>query len=335
MIVGDTDTPAVVSEPEVAARTSAAPVEAKTIDSEATKASGELSEISDSEDDILDKEPIKAPTLTQNANASEECIKNEAAADPPAEVNSAHQEPVKQEDEEMLDFEEISDGELEEDARHKGVGDALGVDWASLIAETKRQTANVSPQEREQITTAKQKWQPHRIFLDVGISMRMAGESYAKHLLQDAKQKHEEELGNLKDKHEIKEEICSTDEDSQAMDSSNKTEPTPEKKLVLKSALKSLCHWEDDSAALNVEQMHPLACIQVAERVRSLERHTLIFNACGVHSRALSARQDLKLRRQLCGLPVRECDLPRPPFGTSDAMRAKASLAFQRALEVK
>ena len=34
-----------------------------------------------------------------------------------------------------LDFEEISDGELEEESRNKGLGDALGVDWASLAKE--------------------------------------------------------------------------------------------------------------------------------------------------------------------------------------------------------
>lgn len=221
-----------------------------------------------------------------------------------------------------------------------GVGDALGVDWASLIAETKRQAENSIQPDSDQTTTAKQKWQPHRILLDVGISMRLAGETYAKQLLQNAKQKLDEELGQIRIKSEIKDEISSTDadEDSRAMDIDDGTTNSNfviDKKLELKSSVIKTLDDLDDGNTINLDRIHPIACIQVAERMRRLERRTMIANACGPNSRALSARQDLKLRRQLCGLPARECDFPRPILGASKKLKAMALAAFQRALEVK
>lgn len=106
------------------------------------KVSGELSEISDSEDDILNKME-KKPKL-ENTSDPETPTKPEEpkveAADPtavPMDTTSdlgkdlIKEEPIKrsssllqlndkEEDEKILDFEEISDGELEEEAKHKG-----------------------------------------------------------------------------------------------------------------------------------------------------------------------------------------------------------------------
>ncbi|CAG4941524.1 unnamed protein product [Parnassius apollo] len=48
------------------------------------------------------------------------------------------QEGKEDEDVTNLDFEEISDGELEEERTRAGLGDALGVDWASLGADARR-----------------------------------------------------------------------------------------------------------------------------------------------------------------------------------------------------
>lgn len=217
-----------------------------------------------------------------------------------------------------------------------GVGDALGVDWSSLIAETKRLPSCPT-------TTAKQKWQPHRIILDIGISMRMAGEEYAKQLLNNAKQQLEEEMKEetsikteLKDeaaiKSEIKDEVSSLstlDEDSQTPvendDSTSDIKPK-EEKLEIKPPKEEI---------INIDSLPPLACMQVAQRKLQMERNNLIANACGLNSRALSARQDLKLRRQLCGLPARECPISRNVPVTSDKLKAMALAAFQRTLEVK
>uniref|UniRef100_A0A1I8QCM6 Uncharacterized protein n=1 Tax=Stomoxys calcitrans TaxID=35570 RepID=A0A1I8QCM6_STOCA len=293
------------------------------------KKSGELSEISDSDDDILNKTEKKAK-LDNEDSSSQSKPEREATED-------------KADDEELMDFEEISDGELEEERAAKGVGDALGVDWSSLVAETKRLPSY-------QTTTAKQKWQPHRIILDVGISMRMAGD-YAKQLLINAKQQLEEELkeeatvkGEVKDeatnaiKSEIKDEVSSLstlDDDSQTPvenDENSTSDIKPkEEKLETKPPISDLSPTE----TINIESLPPLACMQVAQRKLQMERNNLIANACGMNSRALSARQDLKLRRQLCGLPARECPISRNIPATSDKLKAMALAAFQRTLEVK
>uniref|UniRef100_A0A1B0ALY8 Uncharacterized protein n=1 Tax=Glossina palpalis gambiensis TaxID=67801 RepID=A0A1B0ALY8_9MUSC len=291
------------------------------------KPTGELSEISDSDDDILNKSE-KKPKLENEDTSSQERIINEQ------DTKSSDDKG----DDEILDFEEISDGELEEESRIKGVGDALGVDWASLVAVTKRIPKD-SP------TTAKQRWQPHRILLDIGVSMRMAGEDYAKRLLKEAKQKLDEELEQQNLKLEIKEEP-QLEENSQAsleneeinkeikpFDNEELNKDSKQSLQDGKMELKPIVDIKD--AQLNLDNLPPLACAQVAERKRQLERSNLIANACGPNSRALSARQDLKLRRQLCGLPARECDFSRNIPPTSEKIKALALAAFQRALEVK
>ncbi|XP_073833624.1 fl(2)d-associated complex component [Musca autumnalis] len=290
---------------------------------EKEKKSGELSEISDSDDDILNKTEKKAKLDNEDSNSQ-----TKTATD-----KEANEE--KGDEEEIMDFEEISDGELEEERAAKGVGDALGVDWSSLVAETKRLPSCPT-------TSAKEKWQPHRIILDIGISMRMAGEEYAKQLLANAKQQLEEEVkdeSNLKTeikdettiKSEIKDEVSSLstlDEDSQTpMENDENTSDIKPKEE--KPELKPL------TETINIDNLPPLACMQVAQRKLQMERNNLINNACGVNSRALSARQDLKLRRQLCGLPARECPISRNIPATSDKLKAMALAAFQRTLEVK
>lgn len=66
-----------------------------------------------------------------------------------------------------LDFEEISEDELEEESKVKGIGDALGVDWASLIAESKPRTKPVS--------STKLRWESHNVLVNIGISVKYAG----------------------------------------------------------------------------------------------------------------------------------------------------------------
>lgn len=86
----------------------------------ADKAAGELSEISDSDDDILNKTEKKTKTedSLDKEDSQESGITKQLTANPEGndetEIKTA-------DDDEMLDsFEEISDGELEEDSRHKG-----------------------------------------------------------------------------------------------------------------------------------------------------------------------------------------------------------------------
>lgn len=80
---------------------------------------------------------------------------------------------------ETMDFEEISDGELEEDIKTsgKGLGDALGVDWESLVKET--QVRRI-PSNQD---SAENRWQCKAIFYRIGISKKYAGEDFVKKLL--------------------------------------------------------------------------------------------------------------------------------------------------------
>lgn len=92
---------------------------------------------------------------------------------------------------ENMDFEEISDGELEEDIKTsgKGLGDALGVDWESLVKESQPRrliTANLN--------TAQSRWKCKAIFQRIGISVKYAGPE----LVQSMKNKYANENGNYK-----------------------------------------------------------------------------------------------------------------------------------------
>lgn len=230
-----------------------------------------------------------------------------------------------------------------------GVGDALGVDWSSLVAIDAKQPSRDIP------TTAKQKWQTHHIFLDVGISMYLAGESYAKHLLTVAQQKLDEELEEQQkpkcvansdlsnDRKPIKEEpISATDSDNMkdivpSHDGEEQTDIDTSKsneKLLIKS--NEMIKSEQPTAVKCSEkrELHPLACVQVAERKCYLRRQQLIANICGPNSRALSARQDLKFRRQLCGLPTSDLSLMTALPIVNNKLKSLALSMFQRTNEI-
>lgn len=51
-----------------------------------------------------------------------------------------------------------------------GLGDALGVDWASLVAESRPRPAVTAP------GAARRRWQPENILARIGVSMQYAGE---------------------------------------------------------------------------------------------------------------------------------------------------------------
>ena len=79
-----------------------------------------------------------------------------------------------------MDFEEISDGELEEDVKTscKGLGDALGVDWESLVKESQpRRPINVSTD------SAQDRWQCKAVFQRIGVSVKAAGKDFVYTLL--------------------------------------------------------------------------------------------------------------------------------------------------------
>lgn len=58
-----------------------------------------------------------------------------------------------------------------------GLGDALGVDWASLVADVRR---------REQTTPsggARDRWRPEKVLTRIGLSVQMAGKDLVQNIL--------------------------------------------------------------------------------------------------------------------------------------------------------
>lgn len=197
-----------------------------------------------------------------------------------------------------------------------GIGDALGVDWQGLIAETRQQASDAQAAQQgvdQRGTSAKQRWQPHRVLLDMGISFGMAGEEYARRVMDEARQHLILEKEREQEGQEVKVPV------PVAVPTTTSTTPTP------------LLDYRDLLLA-SPAQVEPLACVQMGLRAAAAERQRLVGNVCGPGSRALCARQDLRLRRQLCGLPARECEFPRSAPEVSDGLRNLAIEMFQRSL---
>lgn len=242
----------------------------------------------------------------------------------PADLNE-----VKDIPEEMdLDFEEISDGELEEEARIRGLGDALGVDWASLVEESK---AIAREKSKSSHTTTKQRWQPHAILLDVGLSHKWAGVALAQKILNDAQRKLEMEREMQESYKDIKPNDGLFRVKEEKLDAAYGD--IQEERINVDDIKK-----ENDSVNSSKQQQHyhhrhPIACIQVGNRYSADARKNLIFKATGPFSRALSARSDLQMRRVLCGLPKRETGCFEAVQKTDPAYAALALSLFQRAVK--
>lgn len=222
-----------------------------------------------------------------------------------------------------LDFEEISDGELDEEARIKGLGDALGVDWASLVEESKA----ITQQKSKKIeTSAKQRWQSHRILLDVGVSFKMAGAQFAKVVLLDAQQKLAQETPAA----EVVEPVDSKDvcvkmevDNEQTVDVDRKSG-----KVITSNGhgVAGAC------VSMESPKLHPVASAQVANRSTAQQQYNLVFNATGPYSRALVAKRDIALRRQLCNLPISENNFKVTTNRHSTGYENIAMKLFQKAL---
>ncbi|XP_061707488.1 zinc finger CCCH domain-containing protein 13-like [Cydia pomonella] len=272
------------TEPEAGAKEAAgaAPRDADA-DDKPVPVPDDLSEISDDPDDILNREDMIDPSMDEDSQAAQmdENVKPDGSEkESTQDTSGAGDEKESQgakndEDVTDLDFEEISDGELEEERTRAGLGDALGVDWASLVADVHR---------REQTAPtggARDRWKPERVLARLGLSVHMAG----KDTVQDILNKNAESLLTEKTS---KDEPCSE----------HPPENTPGQNGK---------HEEDEKPALppDVESLHPVAAIQVAIEKRKRQRAVLFGSGCEI-TRALSARRDLALRRHLCQLPAAE-----------------------------
>nr|XP_029708383.1 fl(2)d-associated complex component isoform X2 [Aedes albopictus] len=216
-----------------------------------------------------------------------------------------------------LDFEEISDGELEEENKFKGLGDALGVDWASLAQETR---AKLKPEQTIPVS-ARNRWKAHHILLDIGISVRLAGEAYAQRVLTESKEKLREEIEEFKAAAEQQKVAAVKKEEEEQLfngvrikkeklDEDEQKQQQSEQTVVKKEDSNENSEVSEQEANLaDIDKiLHPVASVHVAMRERARARRNLILCAAGPHSRALSARRDLEIRRQLCGFPPQECN---------------------------
>lgn len=228
-----------------------------------------------------------------------------------------------------LDFEEISDGELEEESRTKGLGDALGVDWASLIEESK---AMMREKLTKTETSSKQRWMPDQILLDVGISYKMAGTDFAQKTLRKAYEHVKRELKNTVT---IK---------TEPVDGANHVSADVGDGVVVKME-----HDVDDknaSADVKVNGqcekvafdksgydliLHPLPCVQTSVESMADKQRRLVFNAPGPYSRGLCTKRDIEMRRQLCNLAINESNCK--TANTRTGYENIAMKLFQKALQ--
>lgn len=188
-----------------------------------------------------------------------------------------------------LDFEEISDGELEEESRIRGLGDALGVDWASLIKETQKPTVRSS---NELYDTTKSRWSAHRILWDIGISAKFAGEEFARTTMTEARDKLRQEKEEW-----LAKQTTNDDDDAENNETAVK-EPTD--------------NFEKEDFEFDTDVLpHPLANVQVMMRKLQIQRRNLIAHSSQQCGRALSAGKDLEMRRKLCNLPTKDLHLDR------------------------
>lgn len=244
-----------------------------------------------------EKQPIKEPT---NPHQQPSAPSSQKSLSPNRTPNQLSKEESMDDENMDLDFEEISEDELEEETRVKGLGDALGVDWASLVAESRPRVKPVS--------SAKKRWESHNVLVNLGISVEMAGEDLAKEIYREhALAKKEEELEASKEV-KVKEEsgINGTG-------------------VYIKQEIK-----EEPVETAEVEVPHPIAAVQVAMQENRAVRKAL-FSSAGPFRRALCARRDLAIRRHLSHLPVEDDYVEVPKRHDPELLKVALQL-FERCL---
>lgn len=265
----------------------------------------DLSEISDDADEILNRDEEIAETAIDDQTVDAEKIScKDGAQQSSAPSSQKSQSPIRTPNQTVkeeslgeenidLDFEEISEDELDEESRVKGIGDALGVDWASLVAESRPRIKPVS--------SAKRRWESHNVLVNLGISVDMAGEDLVKDILRE----HAE--AKLKEEQENSETEVKSEEATVANGDDVKKEVVDD--IVIP---------------------HPTAAIQVAIRENQQVRKSL-FASAGPYRRALCARRDLAIRRHLSHLPVDDAYVE-PPKRHDPELLKQALQLFERSL---
>lgn len=237
--------------------------------------------------------PIQQPTAPVQKAPSPEKPTNEIAPNNASNGNNNKEEQIDDENME-LDFEEISEDELEEETRVKGIGDALGVDWSSLVAESR---PRVKP-----ISSAKIRWESNNVLINLGISVEMAGEKLVKDIVREYQEQKKTAMKMDDEVHKYEKEVIVKTENvtikTEIEDVKIKTEPED-----VKDTAEEIVNIDNKEDLEDLTNLDPIASIQVAKREKNAIRKSL-FACAGPYRRALSARRDLVIRRHLCNLPV-------------------------------
>lgn len=184
------------------------------------------------------------------------------------------------------------------ESRIKGIGDALGVDWASLVEESK---AMMQEKLLKCETSAKQQWNPNRILLDIGVSYKMGGGEFAQDTLLNAYETLKQDGEN--DFDEKADTACNDNH----LGIKIKTEIGDDGEPITESKVNG--KYEVSRPGQSTEpglHLHPLPCVQRSAQNITNKLNRLVFNASGPYSRGLCTRRDIALRRQLCNLAVNE-----------------------------
>lgn len=231
-----------------------------------------------------------------------------------------------------FDFEEISDGELEQESGIKGIGDALGVDWASLAKETQRPLMNAA---EDFYNSTKYRWTGHRIIWDIGISAKLAGLDFAKNKLIAARN----EL--RREKLEWQSKQADLYKDGNILNGDLKKEITDDAEVKPNGEVKEEQNENRNGMEMNIQEdfeidneviIHPLAQVQVLIRKIAVQRNKLILNSTRKYGRALSARKDLKLRRRLYNLPKNDLQIDKSCTTNSDIIK-NAEETFRKLID--
>lgn len=234
---------------------------------------------------------------------------DQKAPSPEKSINGMPKEETMDDENMELDFEEISEDELEEEARIKGIGDALGVDWSSLVAESR---PRIKP-----ISSAKIRWESHNVLVNLGVSVEMVGEKLFEDILKEHRQSKESQ-SQISVKAEPTSPcvngIADVKKEEEETNIRVKEEPEEQKQMEI-----------DD-----LNNLHPVAAIQVAVHENQTIRKTL-FSSAGPYRRALSARRDLVIRRHMCNLPITDTFVEAPKRHDPELYKLAAEI-FERCL---
>lgn len=209
------------------------------------------------------------------------------------------------------------------ESRIKGLGDALGVDWSSLIKESK---ALMREKLSKKETSAKQRWNPNQILLDIGVSYKMAGGTFAQKTLLNAFEELKTEAENIPT-------IKTEANDENHMDIDIKTENVHFDDNLKEEKINGKCDIDETSIVQPKLHLHPLPCVQRAAQNLCEKQNRLIFNATGPYSRGLCTKRDIAMRRQLCNLAVNETNCKTNNTKNCSGYENIALKLFQKSLQ--